>query len=221
MYTYKHPHPAVATDIVLFTIRDAQLQLLLIRRGVAPYRGRWALPGGFLRADEDLEACAKRELEEETGVSAVYLEQLYTFGKTSRDPRERVVTVAYYALVCSDRLALAAETDATDVSWYSLDELPKLAFDHDEIVALAHQRLASKLDYATIAFQFLPETFTLNEVQEVYEIIGREPLDNRNFRKWILAFHLVEETGDVRRGGANRPAKLYRLTKPGTVDHFR
>jgi 8-oxo-dGTP diphosphatase len=221
MYEYTHPHPAVTTDIVLFTVRDDRLQLLLVRRGIEPYRGSWALPGGFVRADEGLDTCARRELEEETGVGEVYLEQLYTFGKPDRDPRERVITVAYYALVCSSRLRLSAASDAVDARWFPVDNLPELAFDHEEIVELAHRRLVSKLDYATIAFQFLPNTFTLNEVQDVYETIGREPLDNRNFRKWILAFQLVEETGEVRRGGANRPAKLYRLSKPGTVDHFR
>jgi len=221
MYEYTHPHPAVTTDIVLFTIRDDRLQLLLVRRGIEPYRDSWALPGGFVRADEGLDTCARRELEEETGVSEVYLEQLYTFGTPDRDPRERVLTVAYYALVCSSRLRLSAASDAVDAQWFPVDDLPELAFDHEEIVALAHQRLVSKLDYATIAFQFLPDTFTLNEVQDVYETIGCEPLDNRNFRKWMLAFQLVDETGEVRRGGANRPAKLYRLSKPGTVDHFR
>ncbi len=210
MYRYAHPHPAVTTDVVIFTLRDDDLKLLLIRRGGAPYRGRWALPGGFVQIDEDLEASARRELEEETGVTGAYLEQLYTFGTPGRDPRERVITVAYYALMPSERLRLRAATDAEAVGWFGMDELPALAFDHAEIVAMAHRRLVAKLDYSTIAFQFLPEHFTLGELQAVYETILRQPVDKRNFRKWALALEQVEETGEVRREGAHRPARLYR-----------
>ena len=169
MYTYEYPHPALTVDVVVFTLRDDQLKLLLIRRGGKPYRGKWALPGGFVRMDEDLEAAARRELEEETGVAGVYLEQLYTFGKPKRDPRERVITVAYYALIPSHQVQLRAATDAEAVGWFGMEECPPLAFDHDEIVAVAHQRLVAKLDYSTIAFQFLPKTFTLSELQRVYQ----------------------------------------------------
>ena len=140
MYQYDYPHPAVTTDIVIFTIRDGRLKLLLIRRGAAPFKGRWALPGGFVGIDEDLEDGARRELAEETGVSGVYLEQLYTFGAPDRDPRERVITVAYYALIPSDRLEIRAATDAEAVGWFALDELPDLAFDHAKIVARAQER---------------------------------------------------------------------------------
>lgn len=217
MYSYAYPHPAVTVDIVIFTVRDAQLKLLLIRRAGEPYQGKWALPGGFIHLDETLEASARRELEEETGVSGVYLEQLYTFGAPDRDPRERVITVAYYALIPSDKLQLRAATDAEAVGWFGMDELPDLAFDHPEIIAIAHQRLVAKLDYSTIAFQFLGRDFTLSELQSVYEIILREELDKRNFRKWALALEQIEETGRERRDGAHRPAKLYRLKEPGTV----
>ncbi len=217
MYSYDYPHPAVTVDIVIFTIREARLKLLLIRRAGEPYRGRWALPGGFIRLDEALEASARRELEEETGVSGVYLEQLYTFGAPERDPRERVITVAYYALIPSDRLQLRAATDAEAVGWFGMDELPALAFDHTDIIAMAHERLVAKLDYSTIAFQFLGGDFTLSELQSVYEIILCEELDKRNFRKWALALEQIEETGRERRDGAHRPAKLYRLKEPGTV----
>lgn len=218
MYRYRHPHPAVTTDIVIFTIRDGQLKLLLIKRGGEPYQGRWALPGGFVEMDEDLEASARRELEEETGVSGVYLEQLYTFGRPDRDPRERVITVAYYALIPSNQMHLQAATDAEAVGWFAFEELPPLAFDHDEIVAMAHQRLVAKLDYSTIAFQFLPREFTLSELQNVYEIIRREPVDKRNFRKQVLALGKLAETKKMKRDGAHRPARLYRVKSPGTVD---
>jgi len=217
MYSYEYPHPAVSVDIVIFTIRDARLKLLLIRRAGEPYRGKWALPGGFIHLDEDLDASARRELEEETGVSGVYLEQLYTFGAPQRDPRERVITVAYYALIPSDRLQLRAATDAEAVGWFGMDELPALAFDHTDIIAMAHERLVAKLDYSTIAFQFMGGDFTLSELQSVYEMILREALDKRNFRKWALALEQIEETGRERRDGAHRPAKLYRLKEPGTV----
>ena len=218
MYTYEFPHPAVTTDVVIFTLRDQQLKLLLIRRGSEPYQGNWALPGGFVQMQEDLEEAARRELEEETGVTGVYLEQLYTFGTPGRDPRERVITVAYYALIPSERIQLRAATDAEAVGWFGLGELPKLAFDHRDIVAMAHQRLVAKLDYSTIAFQFMPERFTLSELQAVYEIILREQLDKRNFRKWVLAMERIEETGEERRDGAHRPAKLYRVRDPGKVE---
>lgn len=218
MYQYKHPHPAVTTDIVIFTIRDKQLKLLLIKRSGEPYRGKWALPGGFVNLDESLDEGARRELAEETGVTGVYLEQLYTFGAVDRDPRERVITVAYYALIPSDKIRLQAATDAEAVGWFGMDELPELAFDHPRIVAMAHERLVAKLDYSTIAFQFMPEEFSLSELQTVYEIILREEMDRRNFRKWILALEQIDETGNERREGAHRPAKLYRVINPDKVE---
>jgi 8-oxo-dGTP diphosphatase len=217
-FSYPHPHPAVTTDIVVFTIRDQQLKLLLIQRKAPPYEGMWALPGGFLEIDEDLETCAKRELEEETGISGVYLEQLYTFGRPGRDPRERVISVTYYALLPSNRIELKAASDAADAARFSLDQLPPLAFDHNEIVQQAHKRLVAKLDYSTIAFQFLPETFTLSELQAVYETLLNEELDKRNFRKWVLALEQIEETGEQRRNGNHRPARVYRLMNPERVE---
>ncbi len=215
---YRYPHPAVSTDVVVFTIRDQRLQLLLVRRANPPYAGIWALPGGFLDIAEDLEACALRELAEETGLRGVYLEQLYTFGEPGRDPRERVISVAYYALVPSDRLHPRAASDAAAVAWFGFDALPELAFDHARIIAVAHQRLVAKLDYSTIAFQFMPETFTLSQLQRVYEILLQEPLDKRNFRKRILALDQVEETGRLQRNGNHRPAREYRLKDRARVD---
>ncbi len=218
LHCYEYPHPAVTTDVVVFTIRERRLKLLLIERGTGPFRGMWALPGGFLDIDEDLEDCAMRELEEETGVSGVYLEQLYTYGKPDRDPRERVISIAYYALIPSDRLEVKAASDASDAQWFALDEMPELAFDHNEIIRQAHRRLVAKLDYSTIAFQFMAETFTLSELQAVYEILLDEELDKRNFRKWILALEQVEETGELRRTGNHRPARMYKLKHPDQVD---
>ena len=218
MYQYPYPHPAVTTDIVIFSIRDRQLKLLLIKRGGAPFKGKWALPGGFVQLDESLDEGARRELQEETGLSGVYLEQLYTFGEPQRDPRERVITVAYYALIPSEQVSLSAATDPEAVGWFGMDELPPLAFDHADIVRMAHQRLAAKLDYSTIAFQFMGPEFTLTELQSVYEIILREDIDKRNFRKWVLAMEKIEETGAVQREGAHRPARLYRVRDPDKVE---
>ena len=220
-YHYDYPHPAVTTDVAVFTLRDRQLQLLLVRRGQQPHRGKWALPGGFLEIDEDLESCAKRELQEETGVSDLYIEQLFTFGRPDRDPRERIISVTYYALIPSDKLALTAGSDATDAAWFPVEKLPELAFDHAEIILLARERLASKTLYSTIAFQLMAETFTLSELQSVYEILRNEKLDKRNFRKWALALNRLEETGGKRTNGNHRPAKIYRVTNPNLVEIIR
>jgi 8-oxo-dGTP diphosphatase len=209
-------YSAVTTDVVIFTIRAQQLQLLLVKREHEPFSGMWALPGGFVGPGEDLEACAVRQLQEETGVSGVYLEQLYTFGAPARDPRGRVVSVAYYALVAAARLQSAFFPEGR-ASCFTLENLPPLAFDHAEIVAIAHQRLAAKLAYSTIAFQFMPEMFTLRDLQTVYEIILQHPLDKRNFRKYVLTLDAIEETGGMRRNGNHRPAKLYRLKHPSQV----
>lgn len=217
-YTYRHPHPAVTTNVVIFTLLEEQLRLLLVKRPREPFMGYWALPGGFIDLGEDLEASAIRALERETGVTGVYLEQLYTFGRPDRDPRERVITVAYYALVPSDRVRLR-EDDS--VGWFAVESMPKLALDHEEIVRCAMQRLSAKVDYSTIAFQFMPDEFTLSELQAVYETILRERLDKRNFRKWVMALKRIEETGAERRDGSHRPAKLYRARHPDRVEIIR
>ncbi len=220
-YTYRYPHPAVTTDIVIFTIRQDELKVLLIKRALAPHRNEWALPGGFIKLEESLDEGARRELEEETGVSGVYLEQLYTFGQPDRDPRERVITVAYYALVPSDKFEVRAGSDAEGVSWFGMKEIPNLAFDHQEILDMAHKRLTAKLEYSTIAFQFMPKNFTLSELQHVYEVILRGPIDKRNFRKRILGLELIKETGKERKTGAHRPAKLYRVINRNRIDFIK
>jgi len=209
--------PALTTNVVVFTLRDERLKALLIRRGEEPFKGMWALPGGFVEPGEDLEESARRHLDIGTGVTGLYLEQLYTFGGPERDPRGRVVSVAYYALVPSEPLRLRAATGSEGVGWFALDEMPELGFDHAEMVEDARQRLSAKLAYSTIAFQFMPEKFTLPELQNVYEIILNEPLDKRNFRKRVLALEQLAATGEVRRNGSHRPARLYRVTNPSEV----
>ena len=217
-FTYEYARPAVTVDITIFTVRNDELNVLLIKRAEKPFQGEWALPGGFVTENEGLEAAAERELVEETGVSGFYLEQLATFGAPDRDPRGHVVTVAYFALIPSDNLELTASTDAEGVAWFGIDKLPDLAFDHDEILELALDRLVAKLDYSTIALQLMPASFTLTELQHVYELIERNAIDKRNFRKRILALGAIEPTGEEKREGPHRPAKLYRVIDRSKVD---
>ncbi|MEL7185178.1 MAG: NUDIX domain-containing protein [Pseudomonadota bacterium] len=217
-YEYEYPHPAVTVDVVIFTVRNDELKVLLIKRALEPFVGQWALPGGFVGMEESLPEAARRELREETGVDAAYLEQLYTFGEPNRDPRERVISVAYYALMPSDALEIKAASDAEGVGWFAIDDLPALAFDHPEILEMALQRLAAKLDYSTIAFQLMPEEFTMPELRHLYDLITREKLDARNFAKRILALNVIEPTGHDRRDGAHRPAKLYRVIDRSKVE---
>jgi 8-oxo-dGTP diphosphatase len=205
-----YPRPSVTVDVIIFTLNEGDLQVLLIRRGHLPFEGMWAIPGGFVRIDESLEGAAKRELEEETGVRDVYLEQLYTFGDLGRDPRGRVITVAYFALVPTDAVQLHAGHDASDARWWSVYDLPPLAFDHADILEYALQRLRYKLEYTAVGFELLPGTFTLSELQSAYEIILGEELDKRNFRRKILSADVIEEMSEYRTG-EGRPAKLYRF----------
>jgi len=222
MYQYQYPHPAVSTHIVIFTIEDEKLKALLIRRVNEPFKNGWALPGGFIEMDEDLEQGALRELEEETGITGLYLEQLYTFGEPGRDSRERVITVAYYTLVPMDRLKMdTAAGKPRESGWFDIEQLPALAFDHEKIISKAKKRLTAKLDYSTIALQFMPGKFTLSELQKVYESIHGEALDKRNFRKRVLAYGCMEETGEVSRNGSHRPARLYTLKSPGQVEFIK
>lgn len=210
-FTYAHPRPAVAVDCVVFGLDDDDLKVLLVQRDLPPFEGRWALPGGFVRLDETLEAAARRELREETGLTEVYLEQLFTFGELDRDPRERVVSVAYYALVKLHDHAVKAATDARDAAWFAVADLPALAFDHERIVSLAHERLRGKLRYQPIGFELLPPKFTLSQLQRLYETVLEAPLDKRNFRKKILSMDLLVELDEVQKDVAHRAARLYRF----------
>ncbi len=210
-YQYDYPHPAVTADIVVFTIENDDLKVLLIQRDRDPFEGEWALPGGFVEIDESLGQAAKRELKEETGVNASFLEQLYTFGHPDRDPRERIITVAYYALIPFDQLSIAAGDDARDARLYSTDELPALAFDHDSILRIAKHRVKERMSDSFYAFQMLPKAFTMYELRRVYELFLGEVLDKRNFRKKIIALDQIEETGEKRESVRHRPARLYRV----------
>lgn len=217
-YTYEYPRPALTVDCVIFGYdAESQLKVLLIQRAHEPFKDQWALPGGFVDMDEDLETAALRELEEETGVRNVFIEQLYTFGAPQRDPRGRVVSVAYYALVNLLEHPVKAASDARNVQWFPVDSLPSLAFDHQRIVEVAIYRLRAKVRYQPIGFELLPEQFTLTQLQDLYEtVLGLKALDQslnkRNFRTRILKMGVLEEVG-IQEGVSHRPARLYRFNK--------
>lgn len=212
-FTYEHPRPALTVDCVVFGWSGDALELMLVRRGAEPFRGRWALPGGFVHIGEDLEEAARRELEEETGTSQLYLEQLYTFGDPGRDPRGRVITVAYYALVSLADHPVRGGSDAEAAAWFPTSDPPPLAFDHGEIVRLARERLRGKVRYAPIGFELLPSRFTLTQLQRLYEVILERELDKRNFRKKVLSLDLLVATGEHETGVARRAAQLYRFDR--------
>ncbi|MDY6770701.1 MAG: NUDIX domain-containing protein [Candidatus Nanohaloarchaea archaeon] len=198
--------PSVAVDTIIFTVTDDDLKVLLVERGHEPFEGQWALPGGFIDMQESLETAATRVLEDKTGVTDVYLEQLYTFGDPDRDPRTRVITVSYFALVNHTEV----ELDDDRAAWHSAYDLPELAFDHDEIAEYAIKRLRWKLEYTPAVFSFLPDRFTLTELQETYETVFDREFDKRNFRKKVKKLDLVEYTGEKTENVSHRPAKLYR-----------
>ena len=212
-HAYEYPRAALTVDCVVFGFDEGDLKVLLIQRGLKPFKGRWALPGGFVRVEESLEDAARRELAEETGLKDIFLEQLYTFGAPGRDPRERVVSVAYYALVSLAEHKPRAATDARQAAWFSVDAAPDLAFDHEHILATALARLRGKVRYEPIGFELLPAKFTLGQLQHLYEVILEEPLDKRNFRKKILAMDLLVETDELEQGVRHRAARLYRFDR--------
>jgi len=214
-YKYDYPRPAVTVDCVVFglDLEEENLKILLIQRASDPFKGNWALPGGFIHMDEDLENAALRELEEETGMKNIYLEQLYTFGKPDRDPRDRIISVAYYALVKLGGQELKASTDAKDAAWFSIHDILDLAFDHNLILDIAITRLKGKISYQPIGFELLPEKFTLTQLQKLYEIILEQNIDKRNFRKKILSMDFLMELDEIQKDVAHRAARLYKFDK--------
>jgi 8-oxo-dGTP diphosphatase len=204
---------ALATDVVIFTIQKNQLQVLLIEMKKDPFLGMWAIPGGLVDVDESVDQAAGRHLLAKTGVKNVYLEQLYTFGDVRRDPYGRVVSVAYFALIPHKGISLKTTHEYGGVAWFPVHKLPKLAYDHKEMIRTAVDRLKAKLGYTTISYSLLPREFSLSELQQVYEIILGKTLDKRNFRRKILDRGLVRTTGNVRRGETSRPAALFAFKK--------
>lgn len=208
-YCYKYPHPALTADCVIFGFDGVSIKVLLIERGIEPYKGKWAFPGGFMRIDETAEECAKRELEEETGLKGVSVEQFHTFSDVRRDPRERVITVAHYALV---RLAeVKGGDDAESARWFSQGEIPSLAFDHDHILRMALERLKERIYFEPIGFELLPDVFTMSELQNLYEAILGIKFDRRNFYNKMLKLGILTEAEPRPEGAARRIATKYRF----------
>jgi 8-oxo-dGTP diphosphatase len=205
--------PLVTVDTVVFTVTEQKLKVLLIQRKSDPYQGMWAIPGGFIHVGEPLNEAAERRLFEETNVRGVYLDQLRAFATPDRDPRARVITVAFFALVSADKLRIEASANAANIGWFSVSDLPKLAFDHQAIVEYSRDKLRRELVRSSIAFQLLPKEFTLTELQRVYELILDKSLDKRNFRKKMLASGLLLDTGTTKMEGYHRPAMLYSFAK--------
>lgn len=210
-FSYEHPRPALAVDCAVLGFDEGDLKVLLIRRGLEPSKGKWALPGGFVRMEESVDEAARRELVEETGLKGVFLEQLYTFGEVRRDPRGRTVSVAYFALVKLAEQEVKAATDAQAAQWFLADQAPVLAFDHAKILETAIVRVRNKVRYVPIGFELLPRNFTLTQLQHLYEVILGRALDKRNFRKKALALGVLEATKELEQGVSHRAARLYRF----------
>lgn len=208
-YTYRYPHPAVTTDSVVFGFDGKALHLLLIERGLEPYKGCWALPGGFLKMDETVEEGAKRELAEETNVKDIYLEQFHVFSAVNRDPRERVITVAFLALIRESDYRLMAGDDAARAMWFEVDELPALAFDHYDIITLAREKLKEMLRTKPVIFHLLDKKFTMTELQRLYEAINETQYDRRNFSRKMIATGMLQGWGVNEPKTAGRPAELF------------
>ena len=212
-YTYEYPRPSVTTDCVIFGYDEGELKVLLIERSIEPFIGEWALPGGFVGENETAEECARRILQKEACLDNLFMEQLFTFSNLDRDPRFRVISIAYYALVKLSDYEAKAGMDASNINWFSLSEIPKLAFDHNDILEKALDRVRGKIKYQPLGFELLPAKFTLPDLRQLYEVILQTNLDDRNFRKKILSFDLLNDTGEKLMGARNRAPKLYEFDK--------
>jgi len=207
--------PSVTVDMVVFTIIEGKLNVLLMKRGVEPSKGKWALPGGFVNIDEKLDDAAKRELFQETGVKDIYLEQLYTFGDPHRDSRGRVITVAHFALINLEKQKqeLKATNHSVDAKWHQIDNLPELAFDHKKIFEYGLKRLRWKFEYSTVPYSLLGDKFTMSQIQKVYEIVLNKKFDKRNFAKKILTLGILKKE-EIKKDVSHRPPRLYSLKIP-------
>ena len=200
----------ITVDIVILTIKDDALQVLLVKRNNEPFKDKWAIPGGYVRMSENLDEAAMRVLKEKTNVDNIYLEQLYTFGDPLRHPVSRVITCAYFALIRAEDVNVVT---TPDVAWHKVSSLPPLAFDHKEIIEYSLKRTRERLEFCPIAFQLLPQKFTLTELQKAYELILMKKLDKRNFRKKFLSLAILKELDEYTKSGSKRPARLYSFDK--------
>ncbi len=212
-YTYEYPRPSVTTDCVIFGFDGIDLNILLIERGIEPFKGQWALPGGFVKMNETTEECARRELEEETGVKDLFMEQLYTFSDVNRDPRGRVITVSYYALIRSTDFKVIGGDDASAARWFPIKQVPTLAFDHDMILRIAHDRLKSKIRYQPVGFELLEEVFTIPQMQRLYEAILGIKLDRRNFNRKIMNLDILEPVETKIESNGHKGARQFKFDK--------
>lgn len=212
-FCYKYERASVTTDCIIFGFDETNMKVLLIKRGIEPYIGKWALPGGFLQMNESAEEGAERILHKETNLSGVFMEQLFTFTKTDRDPRDRVISISYFALVKLSDYQAKAGKDETSAQWFAVDELPTLAFDHEMIIRTAFYRLKGKIRYQPIGFELLPEKFTLSQLQHLYEVILEIKVDKRNFRRKILQMEILIDTDEKEFNVAHKAAKFYKFNK--------
>jgi 8-oxo-dGTP diphosphatase len=204
----------VAVDAIVFGYSENQLNVLLIKQKYGVLKNKWALVGGFVKDNETLFEAVNRELQEETGITVNYLEQLFTFGDDiQRDPRGRVISVAYFALVNSTKFNVKADSDAEEAQWFSITSLPDLAFDHKQILESALKRLQNKLTYQPIGFDLLPKEFLFSDLENLYCTLLNKEIDRRNFRKKILSFGIIEETDKFGSKKNGRPAKLFKFNK--------
>ena len=210
-YTYDYPRPAVTTDCVIFGYDGKELKVLLIERGIEPFKGCWAFPGGFLNMDEDALAGARRELKEETGLEDAFIEQFHTFSEPGRDPRGRVITIAHYALVKIQEVE--GGDDAAQARWFPIGEVPPLAFDHDRILRMAMSRLKERIHFEPVSFELLPDVFTMPQLQNLYEAILEVHFDRRNFASKMLKLGILEDTGYRPAGASSRIPVSYRFNK--------
>ena len=208
-YCYKYPHPAVATDCVIFGFEGVSIKVLLIQRGIEPYKGQWALPGGFVGIDESAEECARRELQEETGLTGVSVEQFHAFSDVNRDPRERVISIAYYALVKLSEVR--GGDDASEAQWFSYDDVPSLAFDHDRILRMALRHLRDRICFEPVGFDLLPDVFTMTELQRLYEAILGVKFDRRNFYNKMLKLEVLTSAAPRPENASRRTPSKYRF----------
>ena len=208
-----HQNIKVAVDAVVFGYSDNKLKILLIQQKFGSTTNKWALPGGFVKDIETLEQAVIRELNEETGVKANYLEQLYTFGAINRDERARVIAVSYIALINPKNYSLKADTDAIDAKWFDIKDIPKLAFDHKDIITKGLERLKAKINYQPIGFELLNSKFPFSDLENLYQTILSKEIDRRNFRKKLLSFEILQETTKFQKKGSGRPAKLYKFNR--------
>ena len=208
-FCYKYPHPSVTADCVIFGFDGVAIKVLLIQRGIEPFKGKWAFPGGFMKMDETAEECAKRELEEETGLNNASVEQFYTFSDVNRDPRERVITVAHYALVKLSEVK--GGDDAASAKWFDLETIPSLAFDHDRILRMALSCLKERICFEPIGFELLPELFSMTELQNLYEAILEVKFDRRNFYNKMLKLGILTEAAPRPANASRRTPSKYRF----------